>query len=130
MKKTYLNKGGSYTALDGTETPHGKTITTEVDLIEKFGPTHFEEVRVMVVEVEAATAPVQAKKEVVQEPEKASDGMVDVTDEFPEAGLNSFIVKKDQKGWWVFDGDGEAANEKPLKKKEVEPFISEILAEG
>jgi hypothetical protein len=132
--KTYLNKGGSHTCRDGTVVPRGATVTTDEDLIAKFGKK-FELVQ---------PAPVVAKSPVQQAAEKgaedgdegnddgdsgADDGMADVTEDFPAATEADLTVKKDKRGWWVFDGDEDPANEKPLRKKGVDAFLEEYLAE-
>ena len=41
--------------------------------------------------------------------------------------IGRFVVKKKGRGWWVFDGDAEPANATPLKKREVNDFIAELI---
>jgi hypothetical protein len=134
MKKTYLNKGGTHTALDGTVTPKGGTITTEEDLVAKFGSRKFalmqpgQPVPAAPAAPEAPKAP-DTNEDADSGDDVAPDGMDDVTADFPVAEAHDLTVKKDKRGWWVFDGDEDPANEKPLRKKDVDVFLEEYLAE-
>jgi len=139
--KTYKNNGGQHVMLDGTVVGNGETITCEDDLAAKY-PTKF----VVVVDtgtVTQTTSTPEAEKTDVQkaaeagavdvgsqdaEPEIPED-MKDVTDEFPAAEEAELIVCKNKRGWWIFDGDDEPANEKPLKKREVNAFVKDYLGD-
>lgn len=149
-KKVYLNKAGKHSCLDGTVVPHGKTVETEEDLIAKFGRKF---------ELVTPVNPIQAAAETgasgllvpdgpalapadggggansADAAENATDGaqapagMTDVTEEYPAAAKADLTVCHNKRGWWVFDAGTEAVNEKPLKKKDVEVFIKDYLAE-
>jgi len=138
MEKTYRNKGSRHVCLDGTVVDHNEYITTEEDLITKF-PNKFVEVvppappKKPAPVVTVAEAAEEGAAEVAAPPakkKKVGEEMVDVTEKFPEAVAADLIVKKNKRGWWVFDGDAEPANEKPLRtKKALGKFLEEYLKE-
>ncbi len=153
MLQTYKNNGAAHVGLDGVTVPTGGTIITEEDLIKKF-PNKF-----VVVPTEATaqdTGTPEDEKTDVQKaaeagakdltppppetppplappetppPLKMDDGRTDVTGDFPYAPEAGVTVRRDKRGWWVFDGDAEPANEKALRKKDVRAFVDELTAE-
>ena len=139
-KRTYINNGGAHTGLDGVVTERGKTIETEEDLIAKFGsrfelvtpaapvlPPGVEQVGPVAAQGNEVAAAATTGAAGVANP-GIGVGMDDVTDEWPEAKAGDLTVCHDKRGWWVFDGTVDAANEKALKKKDVATFIKEYLA--
>jgi hypothetical protein len=137
-KTTYINKGGLHTLADGTKVPGGETFeSTDPNLCAKF-PLKFEKAGSVKKPVNATTAaPEPESTATPSEENKAISGQTvaenapqDVTAEFTVDSDGSLTVLRDKKGWAVFeDGDDDALNDKPLKKKEVQPFIDDYLAD-
>ncbi len=121
-------------------TKRGGTVVTEEDLIAKFGSRFVLVAPAPPLVVDDNTPAPPQDAEVPAAPatvgaggENAATGNVergmdDVTGEFPEAAATDLTVCKDKRGWWVFDGAADAANEKALKRKDVSDFIKEYLA--
>lgn len=111
----YKNVGGEHICKDGTVVPNGKFFDSDdKDLCKKF-PNKFEAVNDQVTDS-------------VNKPAPVNNDPVDVTEDYPEAKENKMTVTKIGKGWWVTEEDeDEAAHDKPLKKKDVEAFIKELL---
>lgn len=123
--KAYKNNGATHTMRDGVEVPRGGIIKCDENLAKAF-PHKFEEVSGnQKVKDKENTSTAKQKEAAEERPntKKKSDEMIDVTDKFtvPEG----YTVKRDKRGCWVYDGDEEPANEKPLKRDEVEAFIKE-----
>ena len=124
----YKNNGASHTMKDGTEVKRDGIIETDEDLVKAF-PNKFTLVS-GIREQKSPLPPPKKKAPSKGSPDdsgkKNSEEMVEVTDKFtvPEG----FKVMRDRRGCWVFDGDKDPANEKPLKRDEVEAFIKECAA--
>jgi len=137
MKRTYVNSGGSHICQDGTTVLRGQQVTTDEALDAKF-PFKFKLLvtsAVPVVEVtEEATTETEVTEEATTETEvieevlpfKIPEGHTNVTEDFPTAVTAGFIVTKYKRGWFVFDGDEDPANEKSLHKKDVTAFITDL----
>ena len=136
---TFLYTGGGHTFRDGSQVKHGETVENERDLAAQF-PHHFK--RVFPQSVTQTTATPETEKTPVQKAAEAGaadiakpqqvvvpEGMVDVTADIPGATEAGVAVFKNKRGFWVYDGDTEPANEKPLRKGDLPAFIKE-LAEG
>ena len=131
MKRKYINNGGEH-RVGKLIVAHGETFySDDPDLLKKF-PVKF-----ALYNPEAAAA--KEAEEVEEDKDKDTSGEggegnkggeedKDVTSDFPIAVENKLTVTKDKKGWWVFDGDKEPVNEKPLLKGKVEEYITELLA--
>lgn len=129
--KTYINKGGQHTTLDGRLIEHGKTITCEEALDVLFPTKFFELPTAPVAPAPGGVAPAGAattKEAAAHGGADTTDGK-DVTAEYPEAEKAGLTVRQDAKGLWVYDGAKEPAHEKPLKKAGVMKFIKEYAAE-
>ena len=142
MMRTYKNGGAGHVTLAGEAIPKGGTITTEEDLAAKFPgkftvvPTGAQAQSVSTPEDEKTAVQKAAEagaKEIAAAETKAKaagtpsdDGMTDVTKDFPSAEKAGVTVRRDKRGWWVFDGDEDPANEKALKKREVRAFIADL----
>jgi len=136
---TYRNIGGEHITADGKTIKNGGTfVSNDPTLLKRFS-TKFTKVDAGDVPTEQAkpSAPVAAvkpadapKAPVAAVKPTAGDVALDedVTSEFPTAADAGLVIKKDKRGWWVFDeADDNPANEKPLLKKEVEDFIDEYI---
>lgn len=137
---TYKNMGGLHTLLDGTTVPKGGVFQSDDPYLCKKFRGKFERV---IEEPAPAPAPVvqsvdtpEEKKTAVQKAAETGatdvlpEGTTDVTGEFPSAQEADMRVLKDKRGWYVYDDGGkEPANEKPLKRKAVDCFIEELLAD-
>jgi hypothetical protein len=118
--------------VDGTVIAYGKTVNTEENLAIKF-PSKFKEVFVSNMksnpEKQKIMKPDGTKEKQKQQKKKEekTGSMIDVTANFSLP--DGFIVKRDKaNGCWVFDGDEEPANDKPLKRSEVVAFVQECVA--
>lgn len=129
--KAYRNNGAPHRMRDGTIIKRGEIVNSDENLAEKFR-NKFKEVA---AEPQAVIAerPGKTKQKETQdkkpEEKKQSDSMEDVTEKFAEkfSVPDKYTIKRDKRGCWVFDGDTEPANEKPLKRNEVEAFIKECV---
>lgn len=123
--KAYRNNGASHTMIDGTVIARNEIIKCEENLAKAF-PMKFKEVTGVqeVTKPKGKLPPSGKAKDSEKPPTKPKSGeMIDVSDKFtiPEG----YTVKRDSRGCWVYDGDKEPANDKPLKRDEVEAFIKE-----
>ena len=126
-KQTYINKGGQHVLADGTKVERGERFDCDDPDLRVNFPNKFELVNVDEKPVNAPP-PVAAKPAPAPKPDK--DEPEDVTKDFTVDQDGNLTVLKDKKGWNVFEeGDEEPLNEKPLKKKDVQPFIDEYLDE-
>lgn len=121
----YLNKGGSHTLLDGTVVETGQEFDYPDESIETTFMGKFELVRERFVSAPAPAPETDPAKTPADEDDNVPEG-TDVTAEFPDA-VDGIRVTKTSAGWWIYDGDAEAINEKPLKKKDVADAIQDYL---
>lgn len=125
---TLKNVGGQHVFADGTTIAPGAVFEYDGDadeLVKKF-IGKFEYERTAPVAAPAPTTP--AAPSAPTKPEKtADDGFVDMTDDFPVAAQHDLKVLRDRRGWWLYDGDKDPVNEKPLKKKDVDAEIAEYI---
>jgi hypothetical protein len=132
----YLNKGGVHIGPGGVVVEPGKTfVSNDPELCVKF-PNKFELIHPEVptpVLRQSVDTPEPEKTEVQVAAEKGAEGIAapgkDVTSEFDGAADGGLTVRKDKRGWWVYDEGEDAINEKPLKKREVPVFIAECLTD-
>jgi len=132
----YLNKGGVHVTADGTAVLSGETfVCDDPELCTKF-PNKFEVVYPeppTPVLKQSVDTPAPEKTEIQEAAEKGAEGITapvlkDVTSNFPKAKEGGLAVKKDKRGWWLYEvDDEEPVNEKPLKKREVSAFITDYL---
>ena len=128
MVRTYKNTGGSHTCLDGRVVAFGESITTDEDLAAKF--PHKFQVQEPKPKPKPKPVPPSApkpKSKPKPKPKPKTPDMQDVTDAFAGAAAMGLAVRHDGRGWWVYDGDPEPANETPLKETEVPSFIAELV---
>jgi len=122
MSTQYKNKGGDHTTGDGAVVPTGGVFIDDDDeLCSKF-PGKFEVVGIAHTTANPAGEPNEHDGEGTDEGEGE-----DVTGDFELAKENDFKVIKTEKGWNVFNNDGDLINGNPLRKKEVIGVINEWL---
>lgn len=136
---------GKHTNEDKKEYKKGDIVPSQGDLVAAFGDNKFKEVTVAPhVHAHAPKGPETPTKGAAVktagsddgkgEPPKTDEGAlgVDHTGDFDEAIAAELKVYKKGTGYFVAapDAPGTALNEKPLKLKEVEPYITKLLAKG
>ena len=129
---TYKNVGGTHEMADGTIVRTGETVTTELDLVAHLPQKFILVPATPVVVTKPKAAPVAPAPKAAPKTNNdapVDNGMADVTADFDGAAEADLTVMKDKRGWWVYDGTEDAANEKALKKKEVADFIAEYTAD-
>lgn len=123
---TYRNIGGLFVDGDGVHHPHGTVFeSADPDLRKKFA-NKFE-----VVHPEPDVFKSKPKHKAKAESGAKALAKVeprDVTAEFPVAINNALLVFKDERGWWVRDGN-DPVNSEPLPKEEVVKAIADYLGD-
>ncbi len=132
MKTLYKNLGGEHRCVNGEIVKQGETFESDDGNLCKKFPNKFKRVTVEAPPSNAVPPPPVLVESPSPESKDRDTKGQDVTGDFPLASKNDLIVRKDSRGWWVFDeeddnGGKEALHEKSLKRKDVVSFITEFV---